>query len=60
MFYNDTPLDNKFKFEDVNKVGYVIKECFNNFEDNLSKFSLYRNIIKNQKEEFMNQVKQIF
>jgi hypothetical protein len=60
MFYNDTPLDNNFKFEDISEVGYVIRECFSNFEDNLKKFSLYRSIIQNQKEEFINQVKQIF
>ncbi len=60
MFYNDTPIDIKYKFNDISNVGNVIRDCFNDFETNLNNFSLYRSIIKNQKEELFNQCKQYF
>jgi hypothetical protein len=59
-FYNDVPIYNEYKFEEIHSVGRMIEDCFNNFEYHLQKFSTYKTIIKNQKEEFINQTKQIF
>lgn len=56
----DIPINKKYKSEDVINVGNLIKECFNNFETCLTDFLDYKNIIKKQKEEFINQAKEIF
>jgi hypothetical protein len=59
-YHNDVPIIKRYKFNRVENVGEVIRDCFENFDQNLSNFYQYRNIIKNQKEEFINQVKQLF
>jgi hypothetical protein len=56
----DIPINKKYKSEDMNNVGNLIVDCFDNFEKNITDFSEYIEIIKNQKQEFINQVKKIF
>lgn len=60
MFYSDIPIGNQYKFENVESIGDIIKDCFNNFETNFNNFSLYRSNIKNQKEQIYNLCKQYF
>lgn len=60
MFYNDIPISNKYKTESYEQIGNLIKDCFVNFESNLTDFELYRNSIKNQKQQTINQASQIF
>jgi len=60
MFYNDMPINNQYKFENVDQIGNLIKNCFDNFETHLNDFSLYRSNIVNQKEQLYNLCKQYF
>lgn len=57
-FYGDIPIETKFNT--VEGIGDVIRFCFNNFESSINNYSLYRESIKNQKEQFDNQSKQYF
>jgi signal peptidase I len=63
MFYNDMPIDLfKYKF-DIDSLGHAaqrIEDCLTNYDERIKDFELYKSVIKNQKEEFNNQVKQIF
>ena len=63
MFYNDMPIDPlkyKFNVEDMVSAANGIKEYLHNYDEQIEDFNLYKNVILNQKEEFTNQVKQIF
>jgi hypothetical protein len=60
MFYNDVPIESAYKFQDIEGVGDIIKNCFEKFDYHLERFSLYRSNIVNQKEQMLNQIKQIF
>ncbi len=63
MFYNDMPIDPlkyKFNIEDMVSAANGIKEYLHNYDKQIKDFDSYKNIILNQKEEFANQVKQIF
>ena len=44
----------------IDNIGEIINDCFLKFDENNSNFDLYRSNIKNEKEEFFNQVKKIF
>lgn len=59
-FYNDVPIKNKYKTDSHESVGDLLRDCFVNFETNLKDFELYRNSIKQQKQEMINQTLQIF
>lgn len=59
-FYNDIPIDSRFKTSNVEEIGTTILKCFENFETEINNFSLYRSSIKNQKEQLHNLVKQYF
>jgi len=61
-FFNDVCINEEYKFEDTNidLVGKKIRNIFDNFEKHFNNFSLYRNIIKNQKEEHNVLIKQYF
>ena len=59
-YYNDIPIPNNFKVDDLDSVGIIINECFNNFKLNHNNFKLYRMNIKNQKEQLNNLTKQYF
>jgi hypothetical protein len=61
MFYNDGPIDPtqyKFDMNDLYSAANKIKEHLYNYNEKIKDFDLYKNIILNQKEEFINQVKQ--
>jgi hypothetical protein len=63
MFYNDMPIDPlKYKFNgsDIHKICAQIVNSIDNYNSSINDFLRYKNIILNQKEEFTNQVKQIF
>lgn len=59
-FYNDIPIEKKYKISDISNIGETIKNCFDNYERSIIDFSIYRSSIKNQKEQLFNSCKQIF
>jgi hypothetical protein len=62
-FYSDMPIDpSKYKFDtyDLQKIINEIRNNLINYESNIKDFILYKNVIKNQKQEFTNQANQIF
>ena len=59
-FYGDIPVNSIFKVTEITEVGNIIKNCFDKFELTLNHFSMYRNMIKNQKDQMYNLVKQYF
>jgi hypothetical protein len=59
-FYNDIPINKEFKTSNVEEIGVVIRNCFENFESVIDKYSLYRSSIKHQKEQLHNLAKQYF
>lgn len=59
-FYGDIPIDGRYKFQDVNNIGEIIRNCFIEFESNLSNLDLYRSSILNQKEQLHSLCKQYF
>jgi hypothetical protein len=59
-YYPDIPIYEKFKKHDVEEVGSLIRDCFNNYESVKMDFQLYKSSILNQKEQLDNQVKQYF
>jgi hypothetical protein len=59
-YYNDIPINYKYKTEDITKIGDLIRECFNNYENTINDFSLYRLNIRQQKEQLYNLSKQYF
>jgi hypothetical protein len=60
MFYNDVPIKTEYKTDTPEIIGDKIRDCFNNFEKNISNFELYRRMIKEQRQQTFNQVAQIF
>jgi hypothetical protein len=59
-FYNDVPLDPSYKTDNIELVGPLIRDCLQNFDKHLDNFSMYRSIIKNEKDEFYNQCGRYF
>jgi hypothetical protein len=59
-FYNDIPIDKRYKNTNIGEIGNLIRTCFENFECVIDDYSLYRSSIKNQKEQLNNLVKQYF
>lgn len=59
-FYNDIPINKQYKTSNVGEVGSLIHHCFENFELVINDYRLYRDSIKNQKEQLHNLVKQYF
>lgn len=60
FFYNDILIDEKYKTNSSDIVGGLIKNCFTNFDYEIKNFELYNNVVKNQKEQLINLVKQYF
>jgi hypothetical protein len=60
MFYNDVPIKTEYKTDTPETIGDKIRDCFNNFEKNISNFELYRRMIKEQRQQTFNQAAQIF
>jgi len=59
-YYNDIPIDKKYKNVEVEKIGDVIKKCFVDYESIINEYSIYRSSIKNQREQLFNLAKQYF
>jgi hypothetical protein len=59
-YCSDVPINSKYKFSKADNLRETFLDCFENFQDNLSNFSLYRNNIRYQKAEFTSQVAQFF
>lgn len=63
-FYNDIPIDDEYKFEDIDenleKIINKIKSCITNYNDHNSRFLEYREFIKNEYEKFQQDVNALF
>jgi hypothetical protein len=63
-FYEDVPVPAEYKFEDkeenIPKIIDKIKDCFENFEERYKDFEYYRQIIKNEPQKFVEDLKKIF
>ena len=60
----DFPFPEKYKVSDpvheVNRIQEMILWCFNDFEDCVSDFAHYREIIQGEKEAFLNEIRNVF
>jgi hypothetical protein len=63
-YYEDVAIEEEFKFEDkIENIPLIIKkikECMNNYDENSIKFNFYRKKIKNEQNNFINDIKKIF
>jgi hypothetical protein len=63
-FFEDVPIPNEYKFEDreenIPKIIDKIKECFENYEERYKDFEHYREVIKNEPQRFVEDLKKIF
>ena len=63
-FFEDVPIPNEYKFEDkeenIPKIIYKIKDCFENYEERYKDFEYYRQIIKHEPQKFLEDLKEIF
>jgi len=63
-FFEDVPIPDEYKFEDkeenIPKIIEKIKDCFENFEERYKDFEYYRNVIKNEPQKFIEDLKKIF
>lgn len=59
-FFNDVVIEEKYKINDIELTKNILPECLENFDKTFDEFSLYRSVIKNQKEQLHNLVKQYF
>jgi hypothetical protein len=63
-FFEDVPIPDEYKFEDkeenIPKIIEKIKDCFENFEERYKDFEYYRNVIKNEPQKFIENLKKIF
>jgi hypothetical protein len=63
-FYEDVPIPNEYKFEDreenIPKIVDKIKDCFENYEERYKDFEHYREVIKNEPQKFIEDLKKIF
>lgn len=63
-YYEDVAIEDEFKFDDsekeIPKIIKKIKDIFNDYELNSNKFDFYREKIKNEQLEFINDIKKIF
>jgi len=63
-FYHDVPLENEFKYTACDKnIPFIvekIRNCFDNYEEEVEKFAKYREMIKNEQSKFIDDIKNIF
>jgi len=63
-YYEDVAIDDEFKFvdkeENIPKIIDKIMNCIDNYEDNSKKFDFYREKIKNEQNNFIEDIKKIF
>lgn len=63
-FYQDIPIDDKYKFDDdvknVDKIIETINLCLNNYDTEVKNFQGYRDMIVNEKDKFKKDLLSIF
>ena len=63
-FYEDVPIPDEYKFEDkeknIPKIVEKIKDCFENFEERCKDFKYYGEMIRNEPQKFIEDLKKIF
>jgi hypothetical protein len=63
-FFEDVPIPEQYKFEDkeenIPKIIEKIKDCFENFEERYKDFDYYRQVIENEPQKFVKDLKKIF
>ena len=63
-YYEDVAIDNEFKFDDIDenipKIINKIEDCVINYDENNKKFDFYREKIKNEQNNFIEDIKKIF
>ena len=63
-FFEDVSIPDEYKFEDreenIPKIVDKIKECFENYEERYKDFEHYREVIKNEPQRFVEDLKKIF
>ena len=59
-FYEDIAISDEYKFEVIENDPIIskIKECVENYDQKISDFDEYRNIIRIQNDEFKKQIKE--
>jgi hypothetical protein len=59
-FFQDVTIDSKYKFDSTDGVKELIEDIFTNFDWHFNNFNLYRKMIGNEVEVFMNQIKNTY
>jgi hypothetical protein len=63
-FFEDVPIPDEYKFEDreenIPKIIEKIRDCFENFEERYKDFDNYRQVIKNEPQKFVEDLRRIF
>jgi hypothetical protein len=63
-FFEDVSIPEEYKFEDreenIPKIIDKIKDCFENYEERYKDFEHYREVIKNEPQRFIEDLKKIF
>jgi len=63
-YFEDVSIPEEYKFEDtkenINKIIQKIRFCFKNYKKAVEDFDYYRNVIKREKEKFLQDIKKIF
>lgn len=63
-YFEDVNIPAKYKIDEkkaaINTVVDLIEDCLNNYETNINDFNQYRELIKNEKKAFYNDVRELF
>ena len=63
-FFEDVPIPDEYKFEDkeenIPKIIDKIKDCLENYEKRYEDFDYYREVIKNEPQKFIEDLRKIF
>jgi len=63
-YFEDVSIPEEYKFEDtkenINKIIQKIRFCFKNYKKAVEDFDYYKNVIKREKEKFLQDIKKIF
>ncbi len=63
-FYEDIPIDDRFKFEEdqqnIPKIVREIRECMSDYPQKSKQFETYRKKIRGERKQFLSDIKDIF
>lgn len=63
-FYEDVPIPEEYKFDDkyenISEIINKVKDCFENFDNRYKDFDHYREVIKQEPQKFVEDLKKIF